>query len=92
MSIRVEFEDRVEWHDELGRIHREDGPAIEFFNGDRYWLFEGLRRRVSGPAVELSGGARFWYKRGKLHRIGGPSDIWPDGGTYWRVANSCRRI
>ena len=33
-------------------IHREDGPAIEYTNGDcEFWLY-GLRHRLDGPAVD----------------------------------------
>ena len=24
-----------------GKLHREDGPAIEWANGDKYWLLNG---------------------------------------------------
>ena len=35
-----------------GKLHREDGPAIEEVNGDKAWFLDGLRHRENGPAIE----------------------------------------
>lgn len=36
-----------------GRLHREDGPAREWADGDtREWFRAGLRHRDDGPALE----------------------------------------
>jgi len=37
----------------LGRLlHRTDGPAIEYTNGDVEYCKDGKLRRIDGPAVE----------------------------------------
>jgi len=46
-------------------LHRLDGPAIEFADGDRYWFVDGRRHRLDGPACELADGDRYWYVDGK---------------------------
>lgn len=33
------------------RLHRTDGPAVEWSNGDKEWWQHGLRHRVDGPAI-----------------------------------------
>jgi hypothetical protein len=38
-----------------GMLHREDGPAEEYPNGDTSWLLNGVRHRTDGPAVEWTG-------------------------------------
>jgi hypothetical protein len=50
-----------------GKLHREDGPAVEFLNGAKYWYLNGVLHREDGPAVELSNGTKKWYLNGKLH-------------------------
>ena len=35
-----------------GKLHREDGPAVEYANGDKAWYLNGKRHRTDGPAVE----------------------------------------
>jgi len=42
-------------------IHRIDGPAIEYANGDRFWLVDGRQHRTDGPAVEYSNSYKRWY-------------------------------
>jgi hypothetical protein len=53
-SIKREFKDRIEYRDEKGNLHREDGPAIERNDGSKYWYLNGKKHREDGPAVEYS--------------------------------------
>jgi hypothetical protein len=46
-------------------LHREDGPAIEYSNGDQDWFFEGKRHRLDGPAMTYADGNKSWYFNGK---------------------------
>jgi len=48
-----------------GKIHREDGPAIEYANGTKEWYLNDKRHREDGPAVERADGSKFWYLNGK---------------------------
>jgi hypothetical protein len=68
-----------------GKLHREDGPAVEYADGDKYWYLNGKCHRVDGPAVEESNGDKFWYLNGKLHREDGPAAEYADGDKYWYV-------
>jgi hypothetical protein len=45
--------------------HREDGPAIEYANGDRLWLQNDELHRTDGPALEFINGTREWYLYGE---------------------------
>lgn len=51
----------------FGMLHREDGPAIEYFNGDKYWYQNNERHREDGPAVELANGKKEWFLNGKQY-------------------------
>jgi hypothetical protein len=43
------------------KYHREDGPAIEWDNGDKEWYINGKLHRDDGPALILADGRIFWY-------------------------------
>ena len=63
--------------------HREDGPAIEWSNGDKEWWLNGKRHREDGPAVESADGGKFWYLNGERHREDGPAIEWSDNSKSW---------
>lgn len=44
-----------------GEYHREDGPAVEHSNGEKYWYQEGKLHRIDGPAYEDPGIENRWY-------------------------------
>ena len=48
-----------------GKLHREDGPAIEYSNGSKHWYLNGRRHRQDGPAIEYADGSKHWYLNGK---------------------------
>lgn len=37
---------------EKGERHREDGPAVEYADGSKYWYQNGELHREDGPAIE----------------------------------------
>ena len=50
----------------IEKLHREDGPAVEAFNGFKEWWINGERHREDGPAVEQPDGSKYWWLNGKL--------------------------
>ena len=66
-----------------GKLHREDGPAIEYPNGSKRWCLNGELHREDGPAVENSNGSKYWYLNGEAHREDGPAFEYLDGSKYW---------
>ncbi len=68
-----------------GKLHREDGPAVEQSNGAKEWYKHGKRHRIDGPAIEYPSGAKLWYQRGKLHRTNGPAVECKSGYQEWWV-------
>ena len=44
---------------------REDGPAIEWVEGSKFWFINGKRHREDGPAVEWSDEYKEWWYHGK---------------------------
>ena len=79
-----------------GERHREDGPAIEHFSGDKFWFLNGKRHREDGPAIEWDSGDKFWflntkywYLNGNLHREDGPACEYAGGDKYWYLNGKC---
>jgi len=71
-------------------IHREDGPAIEYINGDKRWYFEGKLHREDEPAA-IYNNYKMWYIDGKLHRWNGPAIECNDGGKTWFLFGGLHR-
>lgn len=44
-----------------GKLHREDGPAVEYIDGTKKWFLNGKLHREDGPAVEFASGEKRWY-------------------------------
>ena len=60
------FDDRIEYYNDEGQKHREDGPAVEYSNGHKEWWMNDQLHREDGPAIEYSNGYKCWYLNGKL--------------------------
>ena len=81
------------YYNNTGELHRDDGPAIEYPNGDKLWCQNGQLHRIDGPAVERSNGAKEWYQNDQLHRIDGPPLnmlMGPSTGTL--MTSGCQRM
>jgi hypothetical protein len=68
-----------------GKWHREDGPAIEYSDDDKFWYINGKRHREDGPAIEYLNGYKCWYINGKRHRENGPAVEWSNGDKSWYI-------
>ena len=43
-------------------LHREDGPAVEWFNGSKEWYKDGKHHREDGPAEVFNVNfTRWWF-------------------------------
>lgn len=80
------------WVNDLGELHRVDGPARIFKNGDQVWWLNDQLHRVGGPAITLVNGLQEWLEHGKWHRLDGPAKIWPDDTTMWYKHGHLHRI
>ena len=49
-----------------GKLHREDGPAVECADGYKAWYLNGKRHREDGPAIEGADGYKSWYLNGTM--------------------------
>ena len=76
---------------EMTILHREDGPAIEYANGDKSWYINDKLHREDGPAIEYANGDKSWWINGKRHREDGPAIEYANGGMAWYINGKCHR-
>ena len=62
--MKTELDGRTEWR-LGGKLHREDGPAVEDAYGYKEWYLNGKRHREDGPAIEYTDGSKAWFIDGK---------------------------
>ena len=62
-TVKVRADGTKEWYLN-DKLHREDGPAIEFANGSKFWYLNGKYHREDGPAIEFANGDKSWYLNG----------------------------
>ena len=63
-TVKVYSNGNKYWHLN-GKLHREDGPAVEYYDGYKSWWLNGKRHREDGPAIEYSDGHKCWALNGK---------------------------
>ena len=56
---------------------------VEWPNGSKHWLLNGLLHRTDGPAREWADGSKEWWVNGLLHRTDGPAIEWSNGSKSW---------
>lgn len=74
----------TEWRKANGKLHRLNGPAIEWKSGAKEWWVDGKLHRLDGPAREFNPGKEWWVN-GALHRTDGPAKMWASGHDEWYV-------
>jgi hypothetical protein len=67
----------------IRRLHRTDGPAIEYADGGKQWFLNDKLHRADGPAIERHNGDKFWHFGDQLHRTDGPACEYADGRKKW---------
>lgn len=77
------YGDRTEWRNRDGKLHRLNGPALEYRKGSKFWYIDGKLHRLDGPASEYANGDREWWFKGELHRLDGPAIEYRDGSKEW---------
>ena len=60
--------------------------SIEYADGSKNWLQNGILHRTGGPAIEYANGTKVWYQNGKLHRTDGPAVELADGNKFWYIS------
>ena len=64
-KVTVDEEGTILWYNKSNKLHREDGPAVEYADGYKAWYLNGKLHREDGPAVEYAYGGKYWYINGE---------------------------
>jgi len=59
-QYKVYSDGTTAWHTD-GKVHRLDGPAIEYANGTKFYYQNDKRHRIDGPALDYPNGHVGWY-------------------------------
>ena len=65
--------------------HRENGPAVEYSNGDKLWYHNDQLHRTDGPAIDRASGHKEWWQNDLCHRTDGPAVVFEDGDKRWCI-------
>jgi len=84
-KVTVDDSKTIRWYNSKDQYHREDGPAVEWADGAKYWYINGKHHREDGPAVECASGYKAWYINGQLHREDGPAIEYASGDKEWYI-------
>ena len=79
----IDSDGNKEWRNEYSKLHRLDGPAIEWASGSAEWYADGRPHRLDGPALVCADGYKEWWVNGKCHRLDGPAVEHASGSTEW---------
>ena len=52
------------YYNENDELHREDGPAIEYADGEKWWFKNAKLHRENGPAIERVSCNNSYYYNG----------------------------
>ena len=66
-------------------LHKEDGPAVIWADGEESWWFDGEIHCPNGPAVVYADGTKEWRQHGQVHRVDGPAIEWCNGTVEWWI-------
>jgi hypothetical protein len=73
------------------KLHRLDGPAIEYKDGTKVWYYKGRKHRDDGPAYEGNDGDKSWYIHDHLHQENAPAVIYANGDEEWWYKHQLHR-
>jgi hypothetical protein len=82
-KVIVDEDKNIRWYNDKEKLHRLDGPAIEWAGGYKVWYVEDKLHRLDGPAVEGADAYKAWYVDGKLHRLDGPAIEYADNKAWY---------
>ena len=61
----IDSQGTTRYYNENNQLHRENGPAVEWYDGAKSWLQNGKYHRLDGPAYEYDDEDKSWYLNGK---------------------------
>jgi len=81
-KVEVNENSTKRYFNDKGKLHRLDGPALEYSDGIKQWCIIDKHHRNIDPATEWLNGGKRWVFNNKYHRIGGPCSSY---GDHWDI-------
>jgi hypothetical protein len=73
------------WRLSNHQLHRTDGPALIYPDGETRYYVAGKLSRTDGPAlIKNAGQHQEWWYQGRQHRLSGPAYISDDYESWFR--------
>ena len=91
-KVIVDKDKNIRWYNDKEKLHRLDGPAVEWAGGSKAWYVEDKLHRLDGPAIEDAYGDKLWWVEDKLHRLDGPAIEYAGGSKAWWVNGKRHRL
>ena len=88
-SRQVRNSNGIVWYSG-GTVHRKNGPAVEYSNGNQTWYDHGQLHRKNGPAIIWEYDIQWWW-RGLQHRENGPALERKNGDKEWYIHGKLHR-
>jgi hypothetical protein len=66
-TVRVYHNGGIRWFDKEMKLHRENGPAVEWDNGYKEYYKHGILHNLNGFARIFGGGTGEYYIEGKSY-------------------------
>ena len=87
LKYRVEVDEHGtrRYFNSANQLHRTDGPAVEWGNGNKSWYQNGQLHRTDGPAIIWNDGVKEWYQNGQRHRTDGAAVECAEGYKRWFI-------
>ena len=73
------------YYNSANKLHRDNGPAVIWADGTKFWYQNGLRHRTDGPAIEWANGTKEWFQNGQRHCIDGVAIDYANGCKRWLI-------
>ena len=65
-QVKVSKNGTRRYYNNVGILHRDDGPAVEWSDGTKSWYQNGQCHRTDGPAIEYPTGHKRWFINGRM--------------------------
>ena len=62
--IRFRYDEPIRYWDSNSKLHRSNGPAVDFNDGDWVWRLHGKQHRYYGPSDRFSK-KYYWFVHGR---------------------------
>lgn len=82
-KVVINFRGIKTYRDNKGRLHREDGPAVIYPDGSKFYHVNGSRTSITQPTSYFDNGYVEWNLYAIPHRDNGPACASPNGLLRW---------